>query len=683
MRDEQNSIAQTIGMSASPLGPPSGERPSGFPAPLVAPPPSSSHISCLPTSNILQENAENPSGSVGPLGVRPLDFIPLFNTTQPTFTSQPIFDILRSEPRFMAFLGVDAPSMTDLLPARHGRFPPHLKPGAVARCGSNQRALLLALPTCDLNARENCRMAMRWLHDDSLYEEVMARAGHCRRRGFCSFGPVQMNLMSDAGKTGADPFPELPGSFLNVFGHEEPQKFRERIIMESLYNDLMTPTDLLRADGKRIHLPTRNDVRSALTSAAAGGTRPYVVALDLQAFFDQFELEQRVQRFHRLSRGGVSRVLTMGSKQSCLISQCTIELLAAFEHRGVFALCYIDNFFLIGSSRSEVKSAALALIDRIIRCNFLLNDVDVSSPASIDTFVNSQLDTTVLDILGDRYDLNELTVTLTTNTRNKLTIARTLLTSDDALTARQACAVFGVVLFASAVLDQSACHYWVAMNAFRDVASFGQASSWSTSAKGHLSSAAVLDTLAWIDGLLSSDPHHFNLKVATTSIELTVDASAYGVGAVCCIDGKTSFHSIPWSAEERVALEAFQFSSTRTEPCAAVRAVLVCVPAAATLTSTKRHVVIRTDHLGLVFAGQAGRGRCWAYNEAVRRLHLARPDCTFTWIFIPGKVNTVADRLSRGMFVPHLAPPAISVKVGSASLRFGSAQSVLPSVRVG
>ncbi len=114
-----------------------------------------------------------------------------------------------------------------------------------------------------------------------------------------------------------DAAPMLWGFESISFGHAEFVKFRRRIIIESLLNDLMERDDFERADGSHLCLPTRFDIRASIVAAtvaarAMGGDRAFVISLDESACFDQFQLDEPVQRFYRVANGICSAVLTIG-----------------------------------------------------------------------------------------------------------------------------------------------------------------------------------------------------------------------------------------------------------------------------------------------------------------------------------------------------------------------------------
>ena len=513
-----------------------------------------------------------------------------------------------SAPRWLAFAGVDCPSMSELsLPARnvYREWPLHLKEKAIGRVGASQRQSILGLSYIHESLHATCEAAFRWLHDASLYEHLLDRAASMgwtfRTDGHAAFTRDEMLEMERLGKLCPDPTPLLRGFSMSCFAHPELQKFRRRIIMETYFNDILRAEDL----GEKIKLPSRQDIRDAvvaatLTARALGLSRCSLISLDVAACFDQYRLEPDVQRFYRVAAGVCSGVLTMGTRIACLIVQACNELLADFHHPCVEVFVYIDNFYLVGASPADVKAATLELIHRIRSSNILLNNLPDGGDAL--ALVEQLLSADVVEVLGEVLDLRCCTAALTSGTKEKLLVARSLLDLAH-LPVRSACAVFGVLLYASSVVGVSPGDPCKAVDAFRAASAFGASKGWSSSSVGSFSAVSAAVTLAWMQAVETAPPFCF-LDAAQRSAhpvdcELTIDASAYGIGAVVYWKGRTSFHSIPWSPAEHAVLAGSSYASTKTEPCASVRAILACAPPAA------RHILLRTDHLGLVLSSRA------------------------------------------------------------------------------
>jgi hypothetical protein len=580
-------------------------------------------------------------------------------------SADPIITIAQqpSAPRFLSFLGVEAPPIHELLGEADKGFthlPLHIKPDAIGRITATERAIILALPFATPGRKERLTEILRWLHDAKLYEALQAARPPGRRTGRTALKRKQTSLLVRLGKLDIDNEPAAAGCECNLFTVPEVAKGRLRIILESLCNDWIYKSDL-----SRFKLPTRDSVRTILRGCRyRGGTRPFVIALDAAAWFDQFLLDPAVRRYFRVAGGFLARVLAMGFRAACDVAQATAEALADFElSPGVHVIVYIDNFFIIGHDEEAVLSAAERLLERCDSANVLLNDLPpASSPADRRAWLRSQLARTTVDILGETYDLEHLTATITASTRSKLVVAAEKLKGN--ITIRQWAAVFGVVLFADSVFASSRLDHWLAMRAFSDVARQGAASGWRGKELRSLPPDALTDLAAWISDLLAAPP--LSLEIPPTpevpDVDLIIDASSWGTGVVCAKNGSTTLHSIPWSAAESRALATSSFASSRTEPCAAVRAAVACVPHSARL------VRVNTDHEGLVHASRRGHAKSWAYNETLRRLRSLFPHTRFVFHFIPGKTNVTADWLSRG-------------RVGAVPQCLSS--SAIPSVRVG
>ena len=78
------------------------------------------------------------------------------------------------------------------------------------------------------------------------------------------------------------------------------------------------------------------------------------------------------------------------------------------------------------------------------------------------------------------------------------------------------------------------------------------------------------------------------------------------------------------------------------EPLAVLKAV-----AASVVPGRDTNVLIHTDHMGLVFAGARGYGKCYMYNQMLTCLAEHFPGVRFSFVFVRGCDNP-ADTLSRG-----------------------------------
>lgn len=154
-----------------------------------------------------------------------------------------------SAPRFLSFLGVEAPPISELLgEADKGlaHLPLHLKPDAIGRITATERAIILALPFATPGRKERLTESLRWLHDAKLYEALRASRPPGRQTGRTALRRKQTSLLVRLGKLDIDPDPAAAGCECNLFTVPEAAKGRLRIILESLCNDWIYKSDLSR-----------------------------------------------------------------------------------------------------------------------------------------------------------------------------------------------------------------------------------------------------------------------------------------------------------------------------------------------------------------------------------------------------------------------------------------------------
>ncbi len=107
------------------------------------------------------------------------------------------------------------------------------------------------------------------------------------------------------------------------------------------------------------------------------------------------------------------------------------------------------------------------------------------------------LDSTKIEVLGEVIDLVCCFVTLTASSLQKLDQVRSLL-SRPIMPVRSACAIFGVLLYASSVLGLDAGEHWLTFDAFRNASRYGASQQWAARCFGELTDDSVMTTY---DGL--------------------------------------------------------------------------------------------------------------------------------------------------------------------------------------
>ena len=321
--------------------------------------------------------------------------------------------------------------------------------------------------------------------------------------------------------------------------------------------------------------------------------------------------------------------LPMGFRPSCDVAQSTAEFLLDFEHPTVLTAAYIDNFIFAGDDKEKFLEAVSTFRDRCSTAGVILNEEPVDIEGS------------EIDVLGEHYsrhgDPSSFTRSLTSSSCEKLQVAARVIEfqTHSLISRRQMAAVFGILFFASNVLEVCPAPYFYALRAYREMAS--ETIDWDSTAS-RLSSSALHELRGWLQlcSLNTPIPIVSAKPLFVPAIDITVDASAWGCGAVVCRDGKITEFSRPWTPEELATLNLH--SSVVAEPRGVEHAVM------ATLEAGFRGCVrIHTDHMPLVFAAARGFASCFWYNK----LLLCFPNTTFEFVFVPGH-NNPADRLSRG-----------------------------------
>ncbi len=272
-------------------------------------------------------------------------------------------------PRFITFLGIEAPKLADVMGRSKGRvqhLPLHAKGDAVRTFRPSPFADLSSLT----GKKEAALKSLRWLSDVGLYEDLLARfalrtaAADVRDlfAGTSRLSPTDVEILRSIRKY------ELSDDIRatsNVFAVIEMVKARRRPITEPLINDLLQASDL-----PPMSLPSTSFVREQMN-----GCR-YFCQLDASAYYDQFELSDLVSAFFGVASGVRQRTLPMGFRPSCGIAQSVSETLLDFSVPGVTSAAYIDNFLFWSSSIQALRSAVKQFLERCNSYGVVINDRD-------------------------------------------------------------------------------------------------------------------------------------------------------------------------------------------------------------------------------------------------------------------------------------------------------------------
>jgi len=544
----------------------------------------------------------------------------------------------RGAPKFLKFLGVDAPSSTDMnmyptekmlerclkkwIEEHPGQTPPDLsnpktlplhRKAVIA--GLNYDALLMDCK--GLPIYERLKEALRWLHDVTKYEELKPSESRREEGSKVRLHSDDIKAWLEDGKI--EIFKGVPRNFVHLFDILEWLKARRRGLCEPYVNDDITKEQLAG-----ITLSTRPDVRGFLEGEEKA------TPVDASAYYDQFALEKKVQPYFVFEFEGVFyalKVLPMGFRPAADIAQLTSEAMLQLTNQHK-ALAYIDNFIFAGPTQDEDVTRFLEACKKY---NLSINEAP-------DFKWKPELAQTVFDFLGERYNLIEQTKCSTDKTASKIERALQIINSYNPLvSARTIAAVYGILIYAASSHDLSLSDFFVSM---RYLGHLGRATKdWNAPAVP-VDQATLNQLREWAEFIARNLPTPINTVTDSTAheIEIQVDASAWGWGALIINkDGTTKTLQQQWPADFDAS------SSSVAEPMAAWLAIC------ATATSSTRSILLRSDHANLVFAMKRGHSHTWSYNECVRKIRHNFPSLKVISEHIAGIKNVVADKLSRNV----------------------------------
>lgn len=266
---------------------------------------------------------------------------------------------------------------------------------------------------------------------------------------------------------------------------------------------------------------------------------------------------------------------------------------------------YIDNIRFVGQTPESVKIAADTFKERCRKVNAI-----IGSESEI-----TQED----EFLGENYNYNNATRRLTDKTLEKLKYVEGMIAKRTAFTNRQLAGIFGLLFYASSVLDVKLANFFNSLSFYRRM--MATEFRWDDNTDS-FPSHIEKEIIGWIQLLNANKaiPAH---QEPPTRFDLTlyVDASEHGWGCVSLKDGHTKTYAGEWSSEDRQAHKVQ--SSVSSEPLGTIRA------AKAVVTKDMKHVKIFSDHMGLIFAGNRGYGKARSYNEMTKTLQEIYPETTF------------------------------------------------------
>lgn len=433
-----------------------------------------------------------------------------------------------------------------------------------------------------------------------------------------------MQALSDADKFVST----RPRCGVKTFAVPERSKHRRRPIFWPDINRSIHRSVLLKG-----YIPLRRDIRKKVHDSA------WSVQFDFASWYDQLPLLNDIPRLFSVDGKTCLASLPMGFRPSAEVAHTISEAIADFPlPTGVTAVVYIDNIRFGGPNKADVEKAASDFLLRADSVGAILNERHTTAKFRE-------------DFLGERFDLRTKTRRLTAKTLLKVRAAKTAL--KERLTYRQVAAIFGLLFFCSEVLKLNLSHLFRALRYYRSQMS--RVSQWDSDAEA-IPDDARRELIAWLNAANRNVPvPTWESDEVFPDLTIFVDASAQGWGAVSISSSGVFQAGAPWSPADK---EQHNVSlSTVAEPLAVLRA------AKAFVSTSSNQVLIMSDHLGLVFAGNAGYGKSESYNTMCKELSTCFPRTRFTFQFIEGVNNVVADAISRS-WSKTSSPPTLSSRLG-------------------
>ena len=457
------------------------------------------------------------------------------------------------------------------------------------------------------------REAYRWLHDPSIYEECFTKsAGPIISEAKVRLPAADIDIWIKHNKVSE--FKGPPRGFVHLFYVIELMKLRRRGICEPWINAIISHAML-----QGIKLPTRAEIRKFLFGHNSATT------LDAAAFYDQFQLSESVRAFFVFEYNGKQyalNVLPMGFRPAADIAHLTAQALLDITQQQ-YSRAYIDNFIFTGPNQAQDVQRFLSACKDV---NLILNELD-------DYTWHEKLSSVKFDFIGESYDLSGSgTKKSTDKTLAKLKLAAQAVHRTD-LTAKEVAAIFGIAIYASSTCDVSLAEVFTPM---RYLSHLGLTTvDWSAPALP-IDLNTRKNLAEWLNILINTTPRPIYSPTPTShDVEIQVDASCYGWGAVVITADSVKYHSRKWPSN----FDASQ--SVTSEPMGAWLSVCAAVN-----KSTKK-VLLRTDHAGLVFAIKNGHSMVQSYNDFIVNTRNVFPTCTIVAEHIAGVDNWMADGLSR------------------------------------
>jgi hypothetical protein len=393
---------------------------------------------------------------------------------------------------------------------------------------------------------------------------------------------------------------------VRIFPVPEVQKHRQRIIKHTAdLNDLYQRDTLMG---------TKFLSRQSLIDSVRKGR--FAITLDFAAWFDEFELGERVRCYFGFTFKGRTYVLTrlaMGQRQAVDIAAAATDLIMDFPCVGVYRDAHVDNVRFISDDGEALVAAVLTFLQRCETVGATVNEVDPLTRVDHDT-VNAMV-VTQGTYLGVEFDYAGQRIRVGEKTVKKLEATTAILDSGE-FSHRLYLGHMALLFYSSPILNLNVAQHYYAIREYSRISSRLQREPWNLDAPLHMAASRMAVLKKWTREVLRNEWRQVTEKKPTRHV-VVVDASKWGWGAVI-LDLETG--AVIQEQEQWGSDYKGRRKSTWAEPEG-----IKCVILKAFSKEARTRVLVLTDSAAAKGAFGKGRSMVYALNKAILCVAQERP----------------------------------------------------------
>jgi hypothetical protein len=447
-------------------------------------------------------------------------------------------------------------------------FPLHIK------ATSRVRWQEVARMAQDTPLAQHVATGRSWCGSDELYG--LAYDPDPRRIPAATFTPEQVRELLKADKI--RPLEGAPRAFVNAFTIVQQEKRRLRVIAEPCINPTCCKEKMYE-----VHYPSRLERRARARGAA------YSVEIDFAAFFDQFDLDKRVQPWFVLRTkepvdGRNLFALTrmpMGATFAPSVAQTVTSVLVypLLSISGVRVDTMIDNVRIVADNKRSFIRALRLFLERAAAADITLNDVETLQGTDDELAARFAVGDAPRVFLGEKYVRD--TVSNADRLVEKLRRAaeertRVRALDDPPYTKRHFASLIGLMLFMAHTLNVPLSRHHTLLRAYANL--INASTSWDEPCPA-ISAAAQSELDGLLQWLLRNEPVDLpvlcppsvSVKDYDAAIEVDASCTAWGAKVLFPATGEVFSLQQRWTspvnhsawAEPRAALEAVRWARRR------------------------------------------------------------------------------------------------------------------------